>query len=319
MHSHSFHEHRHGDASMTHCRTQRSQRVLLWSLILTFLFSLVEAGAGWMANSLALISDAGHMATDSAALGLAWLAQFIARRPPSTKHSFGLGRIEALVAFVNALIMLAVVAWVVIQAITRLHTPQVVHGGIVMVVALIGLMVNVIVVWVLSRDRSSVNSRAALLHVWSDLLGSLAALVAGVAIEYTAWTPIDPLLSLLVSVLILKSTWSVLREAYHFLMEGVPHRINYEQVGISLSTVTGVISVHDLHVWDITPGEPALIGHVVVDDLAQWPLVLEKIRDMLRARYNIDHITLQPELQSMQHPKLLGCASDATLQHPAGI
>lgn len=299
---HSFHNHQHGDAQTRHQRLQRSQRVFLWALLFTLSFAVVEAIAGWLANSLALISDAGHMSTDAAALGLAWLAQWIARRPPSVKHSFGFGRAEALTAFINGLLMLAVIAWIAIEAISRLHTPQAVRGEAVALVAALGLGVNIVVAWMLSRDRSSVNSRAALLHVWGDLLGSIAALLAGVIIKYTNWTPIDPLLSLFVALLILKSTWGVLRDAYHFLMEGVPHHIDYEKVGGSLVEVGGVLSVHDLHVWDMTPGEAALIGHVVINELTQWPTILSDIRAMLRTQYGIDHITLQPELPSMQHP-----------------
>ena len=304
---HHLHQHHYGDAKTQHQRLQRSQRVFLWALLLTFGFAIVEAVAGWWANSLALISDAGHMSTDSAALGLAWLAQWIARRPPSVKHSFGFGRAEALTAFINGLIMLAVVAWVVIEAFSRLHSPHAVQGQAVTLVAAIGLIINVCVAWMLSRDTSSVNSRAALLHVWGDLLGSVAALIAGLVIQYTGWMPIDPILSLFVSLLILRSTLSVLREAYHFLMEGVPHHIDYEEVGVNLTEVAGVQSVHDLHVWDMTPGEPALIGHIVISELNQWPSVLANIRTMLRERYGIDHITLQPELQSMtEHPETQG-------------
>lgn len=299
---HQFHAHQHGDAQTRHQRVQHSQRVFLWALLLTLSFALVEAIAGWVANSLALISDAGHMFTDSAALGLAWLAQWIARRPPSVKHSFGFGRAEALTAFINSLAMLAVILWIAIEAIARLRAPEIVRGETVTLVALVGLGVNILVAWMLSRDRSSVNSRAALLHVWGDLLGSIAALCAGLIIKYTGWMPIDPILSLFVALLILRSTWGVLCDAYHFLMEGVPHHIDYEKVGASLVKINGVISVHDLHVWDMTPGEPALIGHLVVGELQAWPLVLAEVRNMLRVQYGIDHITLQPELPSMQHP-----------------
>lgn len=306
---HHFHHHASGDAKTRHFRQQRQQRVLLWALLITFGFAIIEAIGGWWANSLALISDAGHMVTDSVALGIAWLAQAIARRPPSTRHSFGLGRVETMSAFINGLFMLLVVMWIAFEAIKRLQHPPDVQANTIILLASIGLFVNITIIWILSRDNTSLNSRAALLHVWSDLLGSLAALGAGIGIDYTGWTPLDPLLSIFVALLILRSTWGVLRDAYHCLMEGVPAHIDYEQVGISLTQVTGVISVHDLHVWDMTPGEPALIGHIVVKDMHQWPETLESIRTMLRVQYNIDHITLQPE------PDKAICITPCPLDH----
>jgi cobalt-zinc-cadmium efflux system protein len=147
----------------------------------------------------------------------------------------------------------------------------------------------------LSRDEQNINTRAALLNVLGDLLGSVAAIAAGAVIYFTGWVRIDPLLSIFVSLLILKSTFGILRESYHFLMEGVPHHIDYLQVGDDLARVPGVLSVHDLHVWDMSPGEPALIGHLEIRDLNEWPTVLRAVRDMLLDKHGIDHVTLQPE------------------------
>lgn len=243
------------------------------------------------------------MITDSTALGLALLAQYIARRPPSPHHSFGFGRAEALAAFINGLAMLAVVGWIVIEAVQRFANPEPVHGKSVFIVALIGLAINLMVAWLLSRDQSSVNTRAALVHVMGDMLGSVAALTAGAVIYYTGWLTIDPLLSVVVSMLILKSTLGVLRDSYHVLMEGVPHHIDYMQVGADLVEVNGVLSVHDLHVWEMSAGEPALIGHVEIRDLQEWPIVLGNVRQMLRAKHGIDHVTLQAELPGMAEGK----------------
>jgi cobalt-zinc-cadmium efflux system protein len=290
-----LHAHGEGDAKHVHSIAGRSQAILAWALGLTLVFAVVEVAAGFMANSLALISDAGHMVTDAAALGLALLAQLIARRPPSARHSFGFVRAEALAAFVNALAMLAVVGWIVFEALGRFTTPEPVKGATVIVVAAVGLAINLVVAWVLSRDQKSLNTRAALVHVMGDLLGSVAAIVAGIVIMLTGWMQIDPLLSMLVAVLILKSTFGVLRDSYHFLMEAVPHHIDYIQVGADLEQVPGVLSVHDLHVWDMSPGEPALIGHLEIHDLSQWPQVLETVKAMLLERHGIDHVTLQPE------------------------
>ena len=169
----------------------------------------------------------------------------------------------------------------------------------VFIVAFIGLAINVVVAWVLSKDKQSVNTRAALVHVMGDLLGSVAAIIAGAVIYFTGWMQIDPLLSVLVSLLILKSTFGVLKESYHFLMEGVPMHIDYIEVGADVEQVDGVLSVHDLHVWDMSPGQPALIGHVQIEHLDHWPTVLRAIKKMLLAKHGIDHITLQPETATM--------------------
>ena len=292
----SLHAHKKGDAQHTHSKQVSNQNLLLIALILTLGFAGVEGTAAYFANSLALISDAGHMVTDAAALGLALLAQIISRRPPSPKHSFGFGRAEALAAFVNSIAMLALVAWIVFEAISRFYDPHKVDGFTVTVVAGIGLLMNIVVAWVLSRDKKSVNTRAALVHVMGDLLGSIAALISGIVIQLTGWMPIDAILSILVSLLILKSTISILHESYHFLMEGVPLHIDYLQVGKDLRGVPGVLAVHDLHVWEMTPSFPALIGHIEIAEMQEWPKIMSRINTMLLDQHGIDHVTLQPEV-----------------------
>ena len=291
----TLHAHKKGDARHSHSKEVSNQNLLLIALVLTLGFSGVEGAAAYFANSLALISDAGHMVTDAAALGLALLAQIISRRPPSPKHSFGFGRAEALAAFVNSIAMLGLVIWIVIEAISRFYDPHKVDGLTVTVVAAIGLLMNIVVAWVLSRDKKSVNTRAALVHVMGDLLGSIAALVAGIVIQLTGWMPIDAILSILVSLLILKSTISILHESYHFLMEGVPLHIDYLQVGKDLKNVPGVLAVHDLHVWEMTPSFPALIGHIEIANIQEWPEIMTRINQMLLEKHGIDHVTLQPE------------------------
>ncbi|NGZ84951.1 cation diffusion facilitator family transporter [Duganella aceris] len=291
-----LHEHRDGDAEHRHYTVQRSQSVLAWSLVLTLGFAVVEVVTGFMSNSLALISDAGHMVTDAAALGLALLAQLIAKRPPSARHSFGFGRAEALAAFVNSLVLMLLVGWIGFEAVQRFSQPEQVHGATVFIVAGVGLVINLVLAYILSRGDSNMNTRAALVNVIGDLLGSVAALLAGVVIYYTGWMQIDPLLSLFVALLILKSTIGVLRESYHFLMEGVPDQIDYLKVGADLEQIAGVCSVHDLHVWDMSPGQPALIGHVEIVDLERWPEILHAIKAMLLEKHGIDHITLQAEV-----------------------
>lgn len=291
-----LHAHLDGDARHAHVIEGRSQAALSVALGLTLLFAVIEVITGFISNSLALISDAGHMVTDAAALGLALLAQAIAKRPPSPRHSFGFVRAEALAAFVNSLAMLALVAWIAWEAVQRLLHPEPVQGGVVLVVAAIGASINLLVAWVLSRDNQSINTRAALVNVLGDLLGSLAAIAAGAIIYFfPTWVRVDPILSIFVALLILRSTGGILRESYHFLMEGVPIDIDYLEVGANLKTVNGVLDVHDLHVWDMSPGHPALIGHLEIASLEQWPAVLAAVRAMLREKHGIDHVTLQPE------------------------
>ncbi len=299
MNKHSsshLHAHRSDDAQHTHSFELRSQKALKWALILTLCFAIIEIAGGFFSNSLALISDGGHMVTDAAALGLALLAQIIAKRPPSAKHSFGFGRAEALAAFVNSLAMLGLVGWIIWEAIQRFAKPEAVQASAVLIVASIGLGINLLVFWVLSHDHKSMNTKAAMVHVMGDLLGSIAAIVAGIVIYFTSWMQIDPLLSIAVSLLILKSTITILLHSYHFLMQGVPEHINYLQVGEDMMRIEGVLSVHDLHVWEMSPGHSALIGHVEIDELQKWPHILHSLKTMLLQHYEIDHVTLQAEI-----------------------
>lgn len=316
---HSLHAHKQGDAKHSHAKEVSNQNLLLIALVLTLGFSVVEGAAAFFANSLALISDAGHMVTDAAALGLALLAQIISRRPPSPKHSFGFGRAEALAAFVNSIAMLALVAWIMVEAISRFYDPHKVDGLTVTIVAAIGLLMNIVVAWVLSRDKKSVNTRAALVHVMGDLLGSIAALIAGVVIQLTGWMPIDAILSILVSLLILKSTISILRESYHFLMEGVPLHIDYLQVGEDLKNIPGVLAVHDLHVWEMTPSFPALIGHIEIAQMSDWPEIMARINAMLLNQHGIDHVTLQPEVVGMVDEHTHGAELEDEIKKPQVI
>jgi cobalt-zinc-cadmium efflux system protein len=275
-------------------------RHLVWALLVTLGFAVVEAAGGWWARSLALLSDAGHMVTDSTALGLAALASWVARRPPSERHSYGLGRAEVIAALVNALVMLGVVTGIVMAAIHRLHAPQPVMGQMVIAIAALGLAINLIVAWTLSSGEQTLNTRAALLHVLGDLAGSAAALVAGMVIYFTAWTPIDPLLSLLICALILYSSVQLIREALHVLMEGVPLHLELTEIGSAMAEVKGVRSVHDLHIWTLSSGRVALSAHVVLGDMQGWPGMLEALRQLLHDRYGIEHVTLQPECLSQR-------------------
>lgn len=276
------------------------QRSLLLALLLTLSFALIEAIAGWWSGSLALISDAGHMVTDSLALGLAAAAAVLARRRPSARYSYGWGRAEILSALFNALVMIALIAVIGVEALHRLRNPGSVEGIAVISVAFVGLLINLAAAWLLSGEHGNLNVRAALLHVLGDLLGSVAALASGAVIMLTGWVTIDPLLSLLIALLILVSAVRILHDALHALLEGVPRHLDLEQVGYAMAAADGVVSVHDLHIWSLSASRVALSAHVVVADLAKWPEILMGVRQSLAQDYRIEHVTLQPELQDRQ-------------------
>lgn len=272
-----------------------SGAVLGWATALTLGFAAVEALVGWWAGSLALVADAGHMASDAASLALAAGAAWMARRPPSRRHSYGFGRAELFAGLANSLALLALVGWLTLSALHRLRAPQEVAGEAVSLTAALGLAINLLVAWLLQRGGRNLNVRAALLHVVGDLLGSLAALVAGVVILATGWTPIDPLLSLVIGALLVASSLRLLREALHGLMEGVPLHLSLLEIGRAMAAVEGVASVHDLHVWSLSGERVALSAHVVVLDMEAWPELLGRLRARLAERFRIEHVTLQPE------------------------
>jgi cobalt-zinc-cadmium efflux system protein len=294
-HGDHFHEH-DGTHERPHPKTASATTLaaLKTGFALTAGFAVVEAVGGWLAGSLALISDAGHMATDAASFAVALIAQFVARRPPSARASFGYARAEVLAAFVNALAMLALVVWIAVEAVSRLLQPIPVQGPVVMAVAIVGLLINLFVAWRLSRARGSVNARGALLHVFGDILGSVAAIVAGAVIAFTGWTPIDPILSVAVALLILRSTIALLRESAGVLMERVPPHLSYEEVGQAIARLPNVSGVHDLHIWTMSADRPALSAHVTLDDGSQWLATLSRAQRMLAREFGIDHVTLQP-------------------------
>ncbi len=287
MHPPHQHAHHHHGETAGH---------LLWLATgLTLAYAGVEAWIGWWAGSLALVADAGHMVNDAAALALAAVAAWLARRPASARHSYGFGRTEFLAALVNSLGLLVLVAWIMASAVQRLRDSQPVIGEAVSLAAAAGLAINIGVAWLLSRGERNLNIRAALLHVLGDLLGSVAALLSGVVIAFTGWMLIDPLLSLGIGALVLVSSLRLLREALHGLMEGVPFALAPDAVGRALATVPGVVSVHDLHIWSVAPERIVLSAHLVVRDLRQWETMLDACHALLVERFGIQHATLQPE------------------------
>ncbi len=285
-HAH-HHHHEHGPRS-----AQSAYRI---ALVVTLAYAFVEAAGGVWAGSLALVSDSGHMFSDALALALASGAAWLAQKPAGFRHSYGWARAEVIGALLNGLLMLGIVVWLVVEAVQRLLHPQPVAAGGVLLIAFVGLVVNAVVAYVLGHSEETLNRRAALLHVLGDLVSSVAALISGAVIYYTGWVTIDPILSLVIGGLILMSTLNLLRETLHVLMEGVPHAVDFKAIGSALATVPGVARVHDLHVWTIASNRVALSAHLEIGRLGEWPRILSDARHLLHERFEIDHVTLQPE------------------------
>ncbi len=287
------HDHRHAHH---HHHAPSSTRTLLLALLVTIGFAVVEAVTGWLANSLALIGDAGHMLTDSLSLAVGALAAWIAERPATPRLSFGWQRAELVGALVNVVFMYAVVGFIVVAAVGRLLDPAVVEGGSVLLVGTLGLLVNLFVAWLLSRGEQTLNTRGAMLHVLGDLLGSFAAVASGAVVLLTGWMPIDPVLSLLICVLILVSSTRLLVDTLRMVMAGVPAGIDLDEIAEAIRTIDDTITgVHHLHVWEVSSKSIALSAHVELDHLERWESVLRRVAAMLKARFGIDHPTLQPE------------------------
>jgi cobalt-zinc-cadmium efflux system protein len=312
-HGHGAHAgHAHGHKPAAGATIDRS---FLFALVITGGFAVVEAVGGWFAHSLALISDAGHMATDAGALLIGLIAVRLARRPASASKSYGYGRAEVIGAFVNALTMLAVVIWIIVEAVTRILKPEAVAGPWVMGIAAIGLGVNLVVLFVLSHGHGNLNSRAAVLHVLGDLMGSVAAIIAGAVVTFTGWTLIDPLLSMAVALLILRSTWQLLMESANVLMEAVPAGVDYHEVETCLLAIPAVSAVHDLHVWQMGSEGRALSAHLLIAGHELWPAVLEQARKCLRDQFDIGHVTLQPVWPQLSHSPALHHGHDHEHEH----
>lgn len=278
-----------------HFHLHNDQHRLYLAATITLTYAAIEAGVGWWANSLALLSDAGHMLTDTSALLIAALGTWLAQRRPTARHSYGLGRAEFIAALVNGLFMLILVSIIVIHAIERVQQPLAVQGEAVSTVAFFGLILNGLVLYLLGYGETDLNRRAAILHVLSDMLASIVAMLSGLIIVFTSWTLIDPLLSLLIVSFILYTTLRLLREVLLGLMEGVPLGLSLTAIGTEMAGRAGVLSVHDLHVWSLSSRRLALSAHVVVEDLNSWNSILDDLRQILLENYGIDHVTLQPE------------------------
>lgn len=277
--------------------TALQQTRLRWVLALTGTFMVVEAVGGWLAGSLALLADAGHMLTDVGALGLSLLTAWIAQRPADDSKTYGYLRWEILAALVNGAALFGIAAWVVVEAVQRIQDPQPVRTGLFLAIASAGLLVNLASLAALHSHReASLNVRGAYLHVLGDALGSVGAVAAALIIALTGWTLADPIVSVLLSVLILVGAWRLLRDSTDILLESVPRHVSLAEVQRRMLAVPGVEAVHDLHVWAVTSGMVAMSGHAVVPDLEAHPGVLEGIKAEL-GELGIGHVTIQLEVE----------------------
>jgi cobalt-zinc-cadmium efflux system protein len=294
-----MHSHSHAHSGGAHRQEERSDsRRLALALALTGGFALVELAGGIAAGSLALIADAGHMITDAMALALAWMAARMAARPADAKRSFGYHRFQIVAALINGLTLIGIVGWIVVEAFERLLTPVDVTAGLMLVIAAIGLAVNLVVFFILhGGSRENLNLQGALLHVLGDLLGSVAAIIAGLVILGTGWMPIDPLLSLVVAALILRSAWSLVKRSAHILLEGTPEWLDVARMRRELAeSVPGVRDVHHVHVWSLTPARLMLTMHVTLEEGNGDPAaVIRVIKRRLHQEYGIDHSTIEIE------------------------
>jgi cobalt-zinc-cadmium efflux system protein len=283
--------------ALSHETQASSTNRLGWALAITTTFMAVEVVGGLVSGSLALLADAGHMLTDAAALALAWLAARLTMRPANARRSYGYHRAQVLAAFVNALALFGIVVWILLEAVQRLRTPQPIAGLTMLGVAFAGLCANVGVFMAL-RDRSgdNLNVAAARLHVLGDLLGSVGAIVAALVILATGWTPADPILSVLVAALILRSAWQLLGKSTRILMEGTPEGVDPDELRRSLLVaLRGVRDVHDVHCWSLTTGQTMLTLHLALDPGADPDAVLREAKRVLADRFDITHSALQLE------------------------
>ncbi len=300
MHSHNHNHHHHH---------QGTGKILQWSSAVTVLFVIVEIIAGIRAHSLALLADAGHNFTDALALVLAAIAVFIQTRPPNEVKTYGYHRAGVLAAFVNALTLIAISLWIFYESWQRLLHPEPVAEWTMLVVAGLGLVVNASIMAGLHRDRHDLNIRAAFIHMLGDALGSAGIMIGAVLIYFTKWQGIDPLLSLLIGILIIWSAWGIIKESLNILLEGLPQGLELNSVIAEMGKVTGVIDVHDVHIWTLGTNAHALSCHIQIADMppSESESILKEINEVL-CGYHIHHTTVQ-----FEHAK---CESECSILVP---
>ncbi len=287
MHSHDHHHHHHGG----------SGRVLKWSFIATLLFVVIQFAAGWQAHSLALLSDAGHNLTDALALALAMFGVYLQAKPADESRTFGYHRGGVLAAFINAVSLLGLSAYLFYESYERLLDPQSVNEQIMIVTAGLGIALNVGILIGLRKHESDINIRAASIHMLGDALGSVAIIVGAVIIHYTGWLTIDPILSILIAALIVWSAVDIIRESLNILLEGLPRGLKLQNVIAAMQEVPGVLDVHDVHVWSLGSSAHALSCHALIEDMppSESDCILKGLTSVLEDRFHIHHTTIQFE------------------------
>ena len=302
-HDHA-HDHEHGHVHVHEASESNLRRVMI-ALVLTGTFMIVEIVGGIISGSLALLADAGHMLTDTMALALAAVAFHVSKRPADGNLTYGYQRFQILAAFVNGLSLLVIVGWILFEAVERFITPREILGETMLVVAAAGLVINIISFAVLhTGDQENLNIRGAALHVAGDLLGSVAAIVAAIVIIYTGWTLIDPILSVAVAALILRSAWALVKRSAHVLLEGAPDWLNVADMEERIvANVPGVSEIHHVHGWGLTPQQLMLTMHVAIkDDVESQSRVVRGVKNYLESEFGIGHSTIEIEVD--------GCADN---------
>ncbi|UOO92910.1 cation diffusion facilitator family transporter [Vitreoscilla stercoraria] len=310
-HDHSHHGHAHTN----------NQKILWYSFLIISGYMVIEAVGGVLTNSLALLSDAGHMLSDAIALGIALLAFKFGSKQANANKTFGYQRFEILAAALNGLTLILVAVWVIYEAIGRFVNPLPIQSTGMLIIATIGLIVNIVVAWMMFKGgdtEENLNMRGAFLHVLGDLLGSVAAIIAALAVKFYGWAWADPLISVLVSILILKSGYGILKEALHVLMEGTPKNLDMDVIRQNLLSQAEIANIHDLHLWSITSGQHVLTCHLVMREdvrISQVQEVLHRLEKLLQAQ-GVQHVTLQAESLHHGHDEAALCSHTAS-QNPS--
>jgi cobalt-zinc-cadmium efflux system protein len=293
-HSHSHEGHSHGADGHSHGRGSQNSRALATALAITATYTVVEVIGGLITGSLALLADAAHMLSDNFSLGLALFAFWLSARPPTPHRSFGYKRAEILAVLVNGVTLVAISLWIFYEAYRRFQDPPEILGGWVIAVAVMGLFVNVAAAWVLMRSEAeSLNLQGALRHILADLAGSVGVIAAALVILLTGWLYADPIISVLIGLLVLGSSWKLLRDSVSILLEQAPPGVNVNEVGKKMVGLEGVEEVHDLHIWTITSGFPALAAHILVGEDEDCHERRREIEKMIYQDFGIEHTTLQ--------------------------
>jgi len=303
-HDHSDHNHSHGPHGHHHFDPSGNKKGLMIALIITVGIMFVEFFGGLVTNSLALLSDSGHMLNDASSLALSLVAVWFATKPASPNKTYGFHRFEILAALLNGVTLFVVAGFIIVEAYGRFFEPPTVASGSMMLIACIGLLANVASAWSLMRKgdvKNNINLRSAYLHVLGDALGSVGAIIAGLVMMIFGWYIADPIISVLVALLILRGAWGIIKHTVHVLMEGTPITVNPSEVKAVLENIEGVINVHDLHIWTITSGLDSLSCHLLINDQEDDQRILQQSIQLIAERFKIQHTTIRIETSVISH------------------